>query len=897
MRRFLLTGGLFIAVLFLAVESFAQVSLSTVLFLRIAAGARAAGMGESFVAIADDATATHWNPAGLGLYPLASTWLDYKGKAEYEFKSLALLGNDNPESNYNRYDLWAISGTELYTWTGQDWQSFLSYPVSSGENAESIVRKYTQEKDENRLKKMLAQVGWQNCGISKDSLENLKRTVLSFVPQDSSRLSGLEKGLGDLITALENSLLERHALKEFLNLTGNAVKDSSITAQEEELILNSARKTILKSLPVVLELPYSIIFLDSLNSLSSDDKTLWVGANSGLYKFDGKEWKRFSSVDGLSTDRVYSLAFSPAGTIWIGTDSGVVKFDGKVFTRTYLAPEVKDYRVTQIVARNDKEVWAATSKELMKFDGALFIPYYIFNVKSFEELSQGVKKFLDREDEENLKLVLKRVETLNYVVNEQVYPDQPIKIEYGLALEGKVICLTFDRKGSLLVGTETGFLKFEDGKWKRYGYKKYEVKNEKTVEEVAEKFLPYKDKERVEDLAGKIMEYNHLSTNELKPGQKLYVYANSLGSQILSITMAGEDNLFVGTEFGTLRFDGENWGKYYHADLERATAHTIIYKDKDVFFGTDNKAVISAHAKRELTFMHANLLPELAEDVYYEYLSYVQNTENWGTIGGNITFISYGAIPRTAEGGPEIIGELNPYEAAITLSYGTRMGKRLSLGLGAKFIYSHLSDQGAGKERGSGTGSSFAIDAGLINKEAPSWAKYLISAGSLGALITDFKVFSKYPMVYLSPLSTILSKRLTLGAAVTNLGPDVSYIDVDQADPLPRNLALGFAAKIFDTPYNKLTVVGEVNKELVDVSGDVKKMMEQAVKNVGLEYWYANYIALRAGYIYDKVGDIKTYTFGFGLRINLLRIDFAYVPANQNVALANTTRVSGTMRF
>ena len=896
MRRFLLTGWLFIVVLFLAVESFAQVSLSTVLFLRIAAGARAAGMGESFVAIADDATATHWNPAGLGLYPLASTWLDYKGKAEYRFKSLALLGNDNPESNYKRYDLWAISGTELFTWTGQEWQSFLSYPVSSGETAESIVRKYTQEKDENRLKKMLAQVGWQNCGISKDSLENLKGTVLAFMPQDSSRLADLEKGLGDLITALENSLLERQALKEFLNLTGNAVKDSSITAQEEELILNSARKPILKSLPVVLELPYSIIFLDSLNSLSSDDKTLWVGANSGLYKFDGKEWRRFTSVDGLPTDRVYSLAFSPAGTIWIGTDSGVVKFDGKGFTRTYLAPEVKDYRVTQIVARNDKEVWAATSKELMKFDGALFIPYYIFNVKSFEELSQEVKKFLDREDEENLNLVLKRVEALNYVVNEQVYPDQPIKIEYGLALEGKVTCLTFDRKGSLLVGTETGFLKFEGGKWKRYGYKKYEVKNEKTVEEVAEKFLPYKDKERIENLNNKIVTYNHLSTNELKPGQKLYIYANSLGSQILSIAMVGEDNLFVGTEFGTLRFDGENWGKYYHADLERAKAHTIIYKDKDVFFGTDNKVVIYAHAKREMSFMHAALLPQLAEDVNYEYLSYVQNTENWGTLGGSITFISYGTIERRGEQN-ELLGEMSPYETALTLSYGTRMGKRLSLGLGAKFIYSHLSDQGAGKERGSGTGSSFAIDAGLINKEAPSWAKYLISAGSLGALITDFKVFSKHPMVYLSPLSTILSKRLTLGAAVTNLGPNVSYIDVDQADPLPRNLALGFAAKIFDTPYNKLTVVGEVNKELVDVSGDVKKMMEQAVKNVGLEYWYANYIALRGGYIYDKIGDIKTATFGFGLRISLLNIDFAYVPANQNVALANTTRVSGTIRF
>jgi len=40
-------------------------SISAVPFLLISPGARAAGMGEAFVAIADDATATYWNPAGL----------------------------------------------------------------------------------------------------------------------------------------------------------------------------------------------------------------------------------------------------------------------------------------------------------------------------------------------------------------------------------------------------------------------------------------------------------------------------------------------------------------------------------------------------------------------------------------------------------------------------------------------------------------------------------------------------------------------------------------------------------------------------------------------------------------------------------------------------------------
>jgi hypothetical protein len=45
-------------------RSFAA-SQAAVLFLQISPGAKAAGMGETFVAMADDATAVYWNPAGL----------------------------------------------------------------------------------------------------------------------------------------------------------------------------------------------------------------------------------------------------------------------------------------------------------------------------------------------------------------------------------------------------------------------------------------------------------------------------------------------------------------------------------------------------------------------------------------------------------------------------------------------------------------------------------------------------------------------------------------------------------------------------------------------------------------------------------------------------------------
>lgn len=58
-NRFILTLFLSITV---SSSVFAQSSLS---FLKIGVGGRAAGMGEAYTAVVDDATASYWNPAGL----------------------------------------------------------------------------------------------------------------------------------------------------------------------------------------------------------------------------------------------------------------------------------------------------------------------------------------------------------------------------------------------------------------------------------------------------------------------------------------------------------------------------------------------------------------------------------------------------------------------------------------------------------------------------------------------------------------------------------------------------------------------------------------------------------------------------------------------------------------
>ena len=86
---------LIIAVTLTGVSNLFAISQSAVLFLLISPGARAAGMGESFVAVADDATAVFWNPAGLAFQEgkeisfMHANWLPGLGAATsdiyYEF--------------------------------------------------------------------------------------------------------------------------------------------------------------------------------------------------------------------------------------------------------------------------------------------------------------------------------------------------------------------------------------------------------------------------------------------------------------------------------------------------------------------------------------------------------------------------------------------------------------------------------------------------------------------------------------------------------------------------------------------------------------------------------------------------------------------------------------------
>ena len=179
----------------------------------------------------------------------------------------------------------------------------------------------------------------------------------------------------------------------------------------------------------------------------------------------------------------------------------------------------------------------------------------------------------------------------------------------------------------------------------------------------------------------------------------------------------------------------------------------------------------------ELALMHVNWLPNLADDMAYDFFAMRKSIPNLGTVGGHLIYLNLGEQTRTDEVGSEL-GKFSSYMMAFNLSYSTKINENSAFGLNAKVSYQHLTDQGAGAEEGKGSSMDFGFDMGYMKKE-------------------------------------FIFQNLTLGATITNIGPKVSFIDPAQADPQPTNFTIGFNYQVLNSEYNKLSVVWDINKLLV----------------------------------------------------------------------------------
>ena len=421
-------------------------------------------------------------------------------------------------------------------------------------------------------------------------------------------------------------------------------------------------------------------------------------------------------------------------------------------------------------------------------------------------------------------------------------------------LKGEVNSIYVGPDNRVWLGTEYGVYYFNGRGWELPGYRNYRIKEGDTFEALVAAKRHENDGD-AEVYGAQLTDINDFDEAPIEVGRRVKIYRNPAATPVNKITRSGE-RLFFATAVGMIQYDGYYWSRSGVSDLDHSRAVDAHAIDNELWLASDEKIVVKANALKQLTLMHVKWLPELTDDVYYEFVSFVAGSEEWGTFGGNVTFISYGSFLRTGEQG-DTLGTFDSFDIAFTGSYGTALSPKLKVGISAKLLYSKLSDLGTGLEKGKGTSTGFAVDFGML---------YL------------------------------MTPRLTWGLALTNLGPKMAYIDASQADDLPRNLALGFAYKLLQTDYYHLLVTSEVNKILVGLDDGLGEELKQLVVNSGAEFLYANIIALRAGYIFDDEGDVKTATLGVGLALfNAFKFDFSYIPSNSTESLRNTLRISVTV--
>jgi ligand-binding sensor domain-containing protein len=53
--------------------------------------------------------------------------------------------------------------------------------------------------------------------------------------------------------------------------------------------------------------------------------SLWVGTNNGLARLEKDEFARFTTADGLFSNRIFSMATADDGSKWVGSFGGVAR--------------------------------------------------------------------------------------------------------------------------------------------------------------------------------------------------------------------------------------------------------------------------------------------------------------------------------------------------------------------------------------------------------------------------------------------------------------------------------------------------------------------------------------------------------------------------------------------
>lgn len=308
-----------------------------------------------------------------------------------------------------------------------------------------------------------------------------------------------------------------------------------------------------------------------------------------------------------------------------------------------------------------------------------------------------------------------------------------------------------------------------------------------------------------------------------------------------------------------------------------------------------------SETKQGIGFGYTPYLRELVDDINLGTLTYFNRINERSSFSAGLRYFGLGGV-ELRQNADQVAREVEPNEFAVDLSYALRLSENFSMAVTGRYLRSDL--------------------------RIPSDIQDATAANSFAA---DIHAFYRGPV----KLYKDFNGRWRAGAAITNIGPKVSYGNDGFDNFIPTTFKVGGGFDFILDNANKIGVYVEANKLLVptppeltpgvtpeqqaenneliadyrnqsqfgaiftswnDAPDGLSEEFKEIVWSLGAEYWYEDSFAIRAGYFYEapEKGFRQYATFGFGFKYTSVIIDASYL---FSTAQGVTNPLEGTLRF
>jgi ligand-binding sensor domain-containing protein/two-component sensor histidine kinase len=112
---------------------------------------------------------------------------------------------------------------------------------------------------------------------------------------------------------------------------------------------------------------------DVVTSIFEDrNGNFWFGTYDGINRYDGKKITTFFQNEGLEFNTVRSISEDKNGSLWFGTLNGVTRFDGGQFTNLDSTNWLAHRPINASIVDRKGNIWFGASGGLSRFDGKSF---------------------------------------------------------------------------------------------------------------------------------------------------------------------------------------------------------------------------------------------------------------------------------------------------------------------------------------------------------------------------------------------------------------------------------------------------------------------------------------------------------------------------------------------